>query len=695
VHHAHQRGVIHRDLKPANIIVETSDTGILTPKILDFGIARLTGSDAPAAATLVTEAGQIMGTLGFMSPEQVRNEPHEIDVRTDIYALGATLYLLLAGRMPLDLGSKSAFDAAKAVIEEDPPRLGQLAPACRGDVETIVAKAIHKDKEQRYASAAEFAADIRRYLSDEPIAARPPSASYVLRKFASRNKLIVASAAAILLMLAGSSVALSVMYSKAERDRQAAVNARAKAQEETRNLNETVSFLIDDTFGEANPSRKGPSLKVVDVLQDAAAKLDHRFETNPRLRGHVRAIMGTLFNATAQFDLEQAQLTKAIEELDSAGASSESITIGAILQLANTTNLDGQLDKSERLCRDAIARCDPASEDAAEILTAARSVLGESLQKQGRHEEAQRELRGALLTARPTTPKQWDNTIAIRLSLVASLSAQGRVQEIDPLLQETLAVCRAHMPEDAPSTIATLHWISNRLLQQDKFAEADPMALDIVARIERCYSSDHPNVAFACMSAATIKSKIGDLASAVSLSTRSFDILRKHFDEGDFNIEKSAGTVAALIEDSGDVARSLPYYAIFLRARLLAARADERAGVVDRTMQYLMRAAHVRQKGSPPTIEDLLAWVEECRLHTPLIVKEGGLTRSPHAARLLANLAVSAAAFKPQDEHAMSIARSLAAEARAALQASERIEEDTALVSSVEQELAKNQTGRQ
>jgi WD40 repeat protein/predicted Ser/Thr protein kinase len=229
VQHAHERGVIHRDLKPGNILVESSGQ----PRVLDFGVARAAEVGLTASGGR-TEAGQLIGTLSYMSPEQASGDPGAIDLRGDVYALGVILYELLAHRLPYSLDGLSLPEAVRVIREQEPSRLGSLDGRLRGDVETIVAKALEKDKARRYASAGELAADVRRHLNHEPIRARPTSALYHLRKFARRHKGVVAAMLGIGLAL-GVGTVVSVLYAvRADRNALAADENARQARENER-----------------------------------------------------------------------------------------------------------------------------------------------------------------------------------------------------------------------------------------------------------------------------------------------------------------------------------------------------------------------------------------------------------------------------------------------------------------------------
>jgi WD40 repeat protein/tRNA A-37 threonylcarbamoyl transferase component Bud32 len=199
IEHAHKLGIVHRDIKPENILVDAQGQ----PKVLDFGIARVHES-ATLAITAMTEQGQIIGTLAYMSPEQLGGRENQVGPRSDIYALGVLAFELLAGRLPVNVAGLPASAAIVEIVDGDTIQLGGVDRALRGDVETIVAKAMEKDATRRYPSAAAMATDIRRFLDHLPIAARPASRGYLAAKFVRRHRgLSFGVGAAILALAAG------------------------------------------------------------------------------------------------------------------------------------------------------------------------------------------------------------------------------------------------------------------------------------------------------------------------------------------------------------------------------------------------------------------------------------------------------------------------------------------------------------
>ncbi len=322
VQHAHGKGMIHRDLKPSNVLVELVD-GQPMPKVIDFGIARAIQRDATERQQF-TQEGMLIGTPEYMSPEQAAGMS-DLDTRTDVYALGVMLYELLTGAPPFESQSLrvAALSEIQRIIRDvEPPRpsirLSGLGPegttiarrrgthvaslqrALRRELEWIPLKAMRKERERRYATAQEMAADIRRYLEGQALAAGPESRIYRARKFVGRNRIVVGASAAVLAAIVAGGV-VSVHFGLSEREARLAESAAKKQAEYDAQTTKTVNtFLVERVLSSSDPDEDGAGVTVETVLDRAADALDATLGDRPEVQMRVAATLGRSFVRVGQ-----------------------------------------------------------------------------------------------------------------------------------------------------------------------------------------------------------------------------------------------------------------------------------------------------------------------------------------------------------------------------------------------------------
>jgi hypothetical protein len=428
VQHAHSRGVIHRDIKPSNILVREADG---QPKLLDFGVARLV--EREGANTMLTSSGEVVGTLAYMSPEQLSGDPAAIDTRSDVYALGVLLFFMLSGELPIEVSSLSVAAAALRIEQEPPRQLSQVRPGVAKDLDTIVAHALEKDATRRYQTAEALKEDVRRYLSNMPINARPPTTLYVLGRMARRHRVgagVGAVVAVVIIALTAFAVRSALTANRALDDAQA---AQARAEK----IND---FFMFDLFGSAHSVSMGAQTRVVDMIDYGLPLIDRRFEGDALGQAGVRRSMARMLVETGRPRDALEQLETAIATLEEAGLGVSRDTILLLTSLASTYSLAGRAGDSEVALREALSVADELGLPADDATRVGVEVsLASTIQNQGRWQEAEPMIRDLLERVRRLGPPHDEMAVGLYTQLIQIERMKGAgADTLVPLIDELL-----------------------------------------------------------------------------------------------------------------------------------------------------------------------------------------------------------------------------------------------------------------
>ncbi len=508
MHYAHTRGVVHRDLKPENIVVDENGA----PRVLDFGIAHVVGEDGAAQ---MTATGEILGTIAYMSPEQLSGKQAAADPRMDVYALGVVAYELLSGELPYSgLDEKSMTAAILAVTRESPRPLSKLVVATRGDVETIVMKAIAADTTQRYASAADLAADIERYLARQPIAARPPSPAYLAALFVRRHKALSASLAiAVVSLLAATAASthFAVSESKARRLAEARLAER-----------EAVTEFLQDMLTAADPENAlGERLTVLDVLDVARAKLDSPGNLAPGVAAQLHRTLGNTYSSLGRGEIALQALARASELRARSGAEhAPELALDRAAALAAA----GREPEALALTRDLITELDSldASTTNDGLLYEARLHEAVLLDRRGHIEESEEILR-ALMASDATAAGSGDRTLRLRRTLAMNLHKQGRYEESIELGRSTAGAAEARLGPRHPLTLEIREIVALSLSALARYDEAESIYRSTLALRREVLGEDHPLTHQARGGLATVLAFDGRAEAAWPLVRRGYE----------------------------------------------------------------------------------------------------------------------------------------------------------------------------
>lgn len=550
VQYAHQQGVIHRDLKPGNILVDEAGR----PHVLDFGVARFLEVD-PAQASTVLTPGQVVGTLGYMAPEQVDGRA---DTRSDVYALGVMLYKALCGQLPLRLEGLSLVDALGRVARARPEALRRQRPGLAPELETLVMQALSADPADRYPSASQLLEDIRRYLDHRPLLARAPGRWRSGLLFVRRHRFGVASAL-ILVLAIGAGAVVSAHF--AWREAQAREQTEMRAEQLA-----AVNRFIQEMLLAADPERTlGESVTVVDTLSEAARLLPLDRELSPAVRSELQRTIGSVLLNLGRIAEGRVQLERAWETVRDRDDIAEEDRQRTRMELARADLESGRIDQAltvlEAIDRDTAEWPSPQT-----LRYELANLIGRALIESGRVDEAAVLVDDRLDQANQALGEEHLLTLVLRNLSAVIAGRQGEPLREVAIQRDVLSLRRERFGEEHPQTLAAMNNLAHALSGAGQREEAERYAREALQGRERVLGEFHPSTVVSRNNLSALYIQRGAIDDAEPLVRSVVAWNAEHLGPLHPNTLTSRNILAYLLEEQGSLAEAESLYREILAA---------------------------------------------------------------------------------------------------------------------------------
>jgi len=615
VDYAHQRGVLHRDLKPGNILIDERGR----PRLVDFGLGKALDSNPGGTRSLsISEPGAMLGTLGYMAPEQALGDGREISVRSDVYALGVIAYELVSGRLPFAVHGPLD-QVLDRIAHAEPPIPSSHRGRADADLTAIVLKALEKNPADRYATAGQFAADIRRYLGNQTIIARRAGWPTRVLRWSRRNRRIV-SVAGLAFLIVTINVVYAFVRIRDERDR--AREAEAAARVEARHATQASSFLVNMlALFDYDEGGKGPDVSVRDVLDFGVAQMDT--VENAKTRARLQHAIGSIYKGLGMYDRAAPLLAAALASRRDDPATEPVELAHTMNLLGGTYHALGDYDDAQRLYEEALGVFREQGEASAGNVAVTLSNLGTLLlYHRANPVAAEPRLMESLAIRRALHPQGHVETAAALRELAAANEKLGRIDDALTLVREAQAMLTDLKKTDGLEFAYLLRDGAWLFVAVGEWKKAEARFAEAAKLIEKLRGRDHPEFAKSLSDWAVAMLCDDQTAEAESCCRRALAIQKATYGTEHPETVKTMSTLAGVLRSSGDItaAEAMGREALAIRLRLLDADHPDTAitrltlsgilldvGELEEADSHCREALRIRLACRPPGHPDIRA----------------------------------------------------------------------------------------